>query len=127
MNLTSALKLLKHEYEAIEPSQLLIEHGWEALRGRIAEEEASWKKPLFLVTTIILLLVLTTGGTVYAAQSAKPGDPLYGVKVASERVALRLAPSPWKDDVVEVILNRRVAEVEEASKHEETRQQTQAE
>lgn len=94
MKLTQAFKQLKKEYLAIQPSELLREHGWNVLRQRIEEEEKSWgmRRVWVLLASVVLLVILGGAGTVYAAQSAKPGDALYPVKVASDRVAARIAP-----------------------------------
>jgi hypothetical protein len=43
---------------------------------------------------IVLALVAGTGGVVYAADGAVPGDPLYGVDQAVESVRLNLAADP---------------------------------
>lgn len=122
------LKQLKKEYMAIEPTALLREHGWEALRGRIAEEQVFWRKPLYLMITIVLLIIVTTGGTVYAAQSAKPGDVLYPVKVASNRVAAQIAPilnrpeGEHKEEVVEHTDTPRAEEKVETEKVEKIKE-----
>lgn len=42
----------------------------------------------------VLLLTLGSSSALAAAQGANPGDPLYGVKRASERIALALRRSP---------------------------------
>ncbi|OGL64533.1 hypothetical protein A3F52_02460 [Candidatus Uhrbacteria bacterium RIFCSPHIGHO2_12_FULL_47_11] len=47
----------------------------------------------YMIVALILALVLGGGGTVAAAQNDLPGDALYGVKLASERVAERLVRS----------------------------------
>lgn len=122
MKITQALKQLKKEYLATQPSELLREHGWDALEARIKEEQAPglmrlWyvaKKPLFLIASVVLVVILGGTGTVYAAQWAKPGDRLYPVKIASERIAAQIAPEQWKDEVAGAILHRRVSEAQEA-------------
>ena len=127
MKIQTVLQALKKEYAAIEPSPFLVDHGWDALYSRIQEDQIVWRKPLFLGACLMIVLLITTGGTVYAAQTAKPGDLLYGVKVASERVVAQLAPQPWKDHVVETLLERRVEQVKEVSDHDDVKRQQQAE
>ncbi len=48
------------------------------------------RKPAFAALAIVLVLGTMTGGTVYASQDALPGQPLYGVKIASEKVSVAL-------------------------------------
>lgn len=111
MNIQHALKQLKQEYRATGPSELLREHGWSALLSRIEEEERGWamRRAWMLLASVLVLVILGGAGTVYAAQSAKPGDVLYPVKVASDRVAAQIAP----------ILNRPEVEHKEEVDHTE--------
>src|SRR3989338_6973658 len=48
----------------------------------------------YMIAALILALVMGGGGTVAAAQNDLPGEALYGVKLASERVAERLSVAP---------------------------------
>jgi hypothetical protein len=56
----------------------------------------------------VVLLALIAAGTVYA-QSALPGDTLYGWKLASEKAWRAVSPDPVKTDLV--IAERRVDEL----------------
>lgn len=61
----------------------------------------------FAVATLIL-----GTGAVYASQSSLPGTPLYPVKIASEKVALNLAPTGQiKTSVATGMIDRRADEV----------------
>lgn len=55
-----------------------------------AAPRSTWASAIGVALIILLLLVSTTN--VYAS-NALPGEPLYGVKIASEKVQLALAPS----------------------------------
>ena len=54
---------------------------------------------------------LAFAGTVLAAQTSLPGQPLYPVKIASEKVALTLAPKALKTRVAAEIIDRRADEI----------------
>ncbi|MFP3897282.1 MAG: DUF5667 domain-containing protein [Anaerolineales bacterium] len=48
-----------------------------------------------MVTIILIALLATTGlGVVRASSRSLPGEPLYGVRLATERIRLALAPTP---------------------------------
>lgn len=82
-----------------------------------------YKKPRLLGYTLgtALATVILSVGTVYAAQSSLPGSQLYGVKVASERVALTLSPTEsLKSTVASTIISRRIDEMEHAQKSGDT-------
>lgn len=51
-----------------------------------------------LAAIVVLVLLATSGiGMVYAASDSLPGDPLYGVKLAGERVQLTFSPAEESD------------------------------
>ncbi|HEU4914280.1 MAG TPA: hypothetical protein VFT16_02630 [Candidatus Saccharimonadales bacterium] len=62
--------------------------------------------PLKIIALSAAGLVLLTGGTAAAANSSKPGDALYGIDTATERVQLALS---WGDGLDES-LHRNIAE-----------------
>jgi hypothetical protein len=73
-------------------------------------------KPAFRLTTatiwisaglVAVLLLSGTGVTVYAAQSALPGDALYPVKNASEGARLTLSPDASDDVFLHLLFARR--------------------
>jgi hypothetical protein len=76
--------------------------GWAALRTRMRQAKAprplSWfRVPRRMATAVaatitVLILAATTGGTLYAASYALPGEPLYAVEIAYEQAQLRLTP-----------------------------------
>lgn len=69
------------------------------------------KKMAIIVAAGVILL--PGGGTVFAAQSSKPGDTLYGVKRASESVRLALAlTSGMKQSAQLSIAQNRLSEVQ---------------
>ena len=67
-----------------------------------------------IVTTIVLALLVSTGGVIYAADAAVPGDPLYGVDQAVESARLGLTHRP--ESVLNLLLSlaeERLLEAEE--------------
>lgn len=58
----------------------------------------------------LVLVVALGGGTALAAQNDLPGELLYGVKIATERVTVALAPSPKKRIELETLFAVRRAE-----------------
>lgn len=65
----------------------------------------------FFLTATFSILLLLTGGTIAGAQKSLPGDLLYPVKIASEKLASRVDPS-FKGKVLE----RRSEELKGVSK-----------
>lgn len=62
---------------------------------------------------VALIILLGGGGVAAAAQGAVPGDALYAVKIATEKVAVKLAPTPRAKVRVETKLaERRAHELE---------------
>lgn len=56
--------------------------------------------------------ILFGGGTVFAAQSSLPTEPLYPLKKTSEELLLNTAPLPsWKKDLSAIFLSRRIEEI----------------
>jgi len=67
-----------------------------------------------VITAIVLAMVLSTGGVIYAADAAAPGDPLYGVDQAVESARLGLTHRP--ESVLKLLLSlaeERLTEAEE--------------
>jgi hypothetical protein len=67
-----------------------------------------------VVTALVLALLLSSGGVIYAADAAVPGDPLYGVDQAVESARLGLTHRP--ESVLNLLLalaDERLLEAEE--------------
>lgn len=83
------------------------------------KESLFFAKPKFAFKTVsflsLSLLILSTG-TILAAQSANPNNPLYAVKLASENAALNLAPTPFKANIAYQVVKRRESEVADEEK-----------
>ncbi len=62
-----------------------------------------WRAHIRMVQfgTAVIAGIAITAGTVGAASGTVPGDPLYPVKLAKEKVELTLAPTPEKKAVVQ--------------------------
>jgi len=66
-----------------------------------------------VVTTVLVCLLVVGGGTVFAAGNSMPDEPLYPMKLATERVQLILTPSGiGKAELYAKLADRRVAEIE---------------
>lgn len=95
MNIEQYLKNLKKEYQKLEPSQYFIEQGWPKLKDKILETEIKKLPRLratraYLFLSLVLLILLSGVGVVQASQKSLPGEPLYPVKVLSEKVITKV-------------------------------------
>jgi len=71
-----------------------------------------WQPRWALVVVVLLAVVVVGGGTVVAADNTMPGNPLYPVKLTTERVRLTLTPSDvGKAELYTALADRRVAEI----------------
>ncbi len=70
------------------------------------------KKSRVLVATM-LIMVLSAGGTVAAAESAKPGDVLFPVEQATEQIRLTLATTEGRNALEAHFLEKRFREIDE--------------
>lgn len=64
-----------------------------------------------LAGMFLIILIFVSTGTILAAQSANPKNTLYPVKLASEDIALKLSPTPFKADIAVEIAKRRGDEI----------------
>lgn len=72
----------------------------------------SWQPRWATAVIAILVLLLASGGTVAAANNSMPDEPLYPVKLATERVRLALTPSALgKAELYINLADKRVAEM----------------
>jgi len=68
----------------------------------------------------VALLVLGTGGTVFAAQQATPGNILYPVKRVSENAYVNIQPNPQAQaDAQQVLIDRRFAEADQIADNDD--------
>lgn len=73
------------------------------------------KKPMLASIIVALVLALGVGGTVVTADNARPGDVLFGVDQAVERVRISLAGTEKKNDLRIQFAGERIKEVEHLS------------
>ncbi len=72
----------------------------------------SWQPRLVATVAIVLVLLVIGGSTVVAASGSMPGEPLYPVKLATERVHLWLTPSSLgKAELYAKLADKRVVEM----------------
>jgi len=69
-------------------------------------------KPMFTSLIIALLLSIGVGGTVVTADNAGPGDALFGVDQAVERLRLRLSGDEKKNELRIKFADERMKEIE---------------
>ncbi len=82
-----------------------------AIRPRVLRWAGAFALATFILGT----------GAVYASQSSLPGTPLYPVKIASEKVALGLAPTGQiKTAVATSMIDRRAEEINKLHQEEAT-------
>jgi hypothetical protein len=68
------------------------------------------------VAAILLVMLVGTGGVIYAADEAVPGDPLYGIDQAVESMQLRLTKNPQAaTELLLAFAEERLSEMEELS------------
>lgn len=90
---------------AREPSSPHEPRRWWRLPG--------WQPRWAMAVAVVMALFLAGGGTVLAADSSMPGNPLYSVKLATEKVRVALAGTDVsKAEVYARLADRRVAEME---------------
>jgi hypothetical protein len=83
-----------------------------ARRGAPRRSLFGWQPRWAMVVVVVLAVVLAGGGTVLAAESSMPGNPLYTVKLATERLRVALAgTNVQKARVQAALTDRRVAEL----------------
>ena len=71
-----------------------------------------WRPQWVSVVAVVLALLLASGGTVAAAGGSMPDEPLYQVKLVTEKVQLALTPSALgKAELYVKLADRRVAEI----------------
>ena len=72
----------------------------------------SWQPRWATAVIAVLILVLASGSTVAAASGSMPDEPLYPVKLATERVRLAFTPSALgKAELYAKLADKRVAEI----------------
>jgi len=70
-------------------------------------------RPVFATFVILGVVLLGGVGTIYAAQGSIPGQPLYAVKVLTEKVRLAMTPDLAQRNVLRAeLLNNRVTEAQ---------------
>jgi hypothetical protein len=93
--------LLKLVGSIHQPEIPIPSNQWKALTKAKIFEEIARQKPVpnfwqrfpplrSVVMAAVALMLVTSGGTVYAAQSALPGETLYGIKTVWEQVRMGL-------------------------------------
>jgi len=106
---------------AVQPSPEFRERArqqfYAALRQMPAQKKRAgfswgWQPRWATVVAVVLALLLVSSGTVAAASSSMPDQPLYSVKRASEQAQLALTPSPLhKAELYARLADRRVIEI----------------
>lgn len=119
-SLESLLRLLRTHPRAI-PSESFRTNAririLNRIRGNFAvQQRPSWVRRAWQIALAALAAPALLGASIVAAaQNSNPHDPLYPVKIASEKAALTLAPAPQiKTGVATTIIDRRAQEVKHA-------------
>jgi hypothetical protein len=106
---------------AVQPSPEFREKARQQFYAALSQMPARKKRAGFswgvsprwaTVVTVLLALLLVSSGTVAAAQSSMPDQPLYAVKRATEQARLALTLSPLrKAELYAKLADRRVLEI----------------
>lgn len=108
------LNYLKSEYEKTEATWHLKTSGWDELGRRIGLLETPrrsvWLRNFAIVFAVFLIFLI---GTYQVAQAAMPGDPLYPIKILSERVVQETSGSN------QIVIDHRAQEIIGLSKRQE--------
>ncbi len=78
----------------------------------------SWGRRLAWAIAGVVLMV--AGTTTVLAQNSLPTDKLYPVKIAGERAAMAAAKDEWKPQIAAGIADRRLDEIHQLEKNEDT-------
>jgi hypothetical protein len=100
------LRKYKEVYKNSTVSDAVIQQNWESLRGILPERKNHQHTGFYRAAFVFAgLLLFISAGTVGAAQTARPGDMLYPVKVLSDTVISKVTGKPH------AILEKRVDEL----------------
>lgn len=89
------LEKIKSEYQKIVTPDYLISNGWLDLSLKLPEKGVNPLRLIFARGLVFALVILVLSiGVVGVAQASKPGDLLFGVKVFSEKVAVKAGVNP---------------------------------
>ncbi len=93
-------------------------HVWMGIENKIENRSLLFtltRKPMFTSILVALLLSIGVGGTVVTADNAGPGDKLFGVDQAVEKLRLRLSADEKKNELRIKFADERVKEIEKIS------------
>lgn len=76
-----------------------------------------WGKLAWAIAGVVLMVA---GTTTVLAQNSLPTDKLYPVKIAGERAVMAVARDEWKPQIAAGIAERRLDEIHQLEKNEET-------
>ncbi|MDD5625696.1 MAG: DUF5667 domain-containing protein [Patescibacteria group bacterium] len=107
------LKSLIQQYNVIKPSRTMEEESKKMLLSYYKEtfpgqNQVFYFKPAAVSVLVLLFIFITGFGTVFAAKNTIPGDLLYSVKRASEKVRMALILDKSQKTVLkaEILANR---------------------
>jgi hypothetical protein len=118
--------------DQISPRTLFVENASQRLVSKLPNRNVSYREKtrpikrkrqrqklrlsfgvVRMVTIIVIVLTVFTGGTAFAADSAEPGDYLYGLDLTLEQIQLSLAPTQEAAARIHLnIANERLEEAE---------------
>ncbi len=101
--------------EAAAQQTVLVERTniWQALRNLVFQSQMTYR--LVLMLFLVLAIFTLTGGAVLAASDTLPGDPLYPVKLAYEKVQLSVSLSTVANANLHIeFAQRRLVEIQKS-------------
>lgn len=130
-------KKIEQSLERVQPSTLSLtqkEALWSRVQSRLNEVPVESPYMIFssvmhvrvLVPALLVIFIVSTGATTALADSVRPGDFLFAVDRAAERVRLSIVSETKKDDVRVAIADERVEELESLISDESSRRMARA-
>lgn len=98
----SALRVSLMEYIKANPLELPIQE--------VVNAAGTWRKKMAIALATFAIVCTGAVGTVFAAQTALPGDTLYGIKLAADQLSVDITRSPA---VRANVANRRIEEIKQ--------------
>lgn len=128
-------KQFEHNVRTVKPTPLSKEESlavWRATADALPAQTVRGPfysltyKPMFATIAAIVIVLVGGGATVAAADNARPGDALYGIDTATERVRLAIASEEKKSELKARFAAERAEEAEELIEEAEQEEKAQA-
>ena len=94
-------------------ARLQFQAALNKVEGKPRRSLVNWlQQPQWVAVTTVVLMLLLAGGITVAANSSMPDEPLYAIKLTTERIRLSLTTSPLgKAELYTSLVERRITEI----------------